>query len=34
VHHALQLFRPVEVLLLLEQEDIAGYWNTSDGLAV
>jgi hypothetical protein len=34
VHHTFQLLRSVKVLLLLEQEDIAGHWNTTDSLAV
>lgn len=32
--HALQLLRSIEVLLLLEQEDVAGNWNAANGLAV
>ena len=34
MHHALKLLRSVEVLLLLEQEDIAGQGETANSLAV
>lgn len=34
VHHALESLRTVEVLLLLEEVDIAGDWDATDGLAV
>jgi hypothetical protein len=34
VYHALEVLGPVESLLLLEQEHIAGYGNTADSLAV
>jgi hypothetical protein len=34
VHHALEVFRPVKGLLLLEQKDVASHGNSTDILAV
>jgi hypothetical protein len=34
MYHALQILGSVESLLLLEEEHIAGYGNTANGLAV
>ncbi len=34
MYHSLQQFMPIECLLLLKQEDIAGHWNTADSPAV
>lgn len=34
MHHALELLRSVEVLLLLEQKHVTCYWDTTNGLAM